>query len=186
MTTQSKWVLENNTNQIVRASTIKPRIDYACDIVDEILEFLVQKKLDLNRSNLDLYKRSDGSKDSIKALEEKVRHELEMAYAIESLRQVRRCLDSIVGMGNVPTILSPAISIVRVTRSRMLALMPVLDFQLGDLSLLLSGVIIDAAHLASSSIDFERANSESTRLLERAKLNADSKMCRQFHNLDLC
>lgn len=185
MTTQSKWVLEDDTNKIVRASTIKPRIDYACDVTDKLLEFLVQKKLDMNRSNLDLYERSDGSKESIRALEDKVRCELEIAYAVESLRQVRRCLDSIAGMGNVPTILSPAISIVRVIRSRMFALAPVLDFQLGDLSLLLSGVVVDAAHLASSSIDFERANNESRKLLERAKLNADAKIGKQFHNLDL-
>lgn len=185
MTTQSKWVLEDNANQIVRASTIKPRIDYASETVDKILDALVQKKVALNRSNLELYRQLDGSKESIKTLEKKVTHELEIAYAIESLRQVRRCLDSIVGMGNVPTILSPSISIVRVTRSRMLALMPSLDFHLGELSLLLSGVIVDAAHLASLKIDFERANDESQRLLDEAKLNADMKMGRQFHNLAL-
>ncbi len=121
----------------------------------------------------------------MEALEGKVRHELEIAYAIESLRQVRRSIDSIAGMGNVPTILSPSISIVRVTRSRMLTIMPSLDPHLGELSLLLSGVIIDAAYLASLNIDFEKANSESKRLLEEAKLSADLKICRQFHNLEL-
>ena len=185
MTAQSKWVLEENVNQVVRASTIKPRIDYAAETLDAILENLIQKKLDLNRSNLDLYRALGGSRDSVKSLEGKVRQELEISYAIESLRQVRRCIDSIAGMGNVPTILSPSISIVRVTRSRMLAVMPSLDFQLGELSLLLSGVIIDAAHLASLNIDFEKANGESQRLLDEAKQCADLKIYRQFHNLDL-
>ncbi|MDE1764789.1 MAG: hypothetical protein KGI27_00805 [Thaumarchaeota archaeon] len=185
MTTLSKWVIEDETkNQLVRASTIKPRLDYATEIVDATLEILAQKRLDLNMSNLELYRTSDGTRKSLKSLEHGVRYELEVSYAVESLRQIRRSLDSIVGLGNIPTVLSPTISLVRMIRSRMLSLAPMLDFQLGELSLLLSGVIIDAAHLAGSSLDFERANGESRRLLDEAKLIADSKMCKQFPNLD--
>lgn len=182
---KSKWVIEDETkNQVVRASTIKPRIDYATEIVDDILEVLAQKRIELDRSNLDLYRQSDGTGKSLKVLENNIRYELEVSYAVESLRQIRRSLDSIVGMGNVPTVLSPTISIVRTIRSRMFSLIPVLDFQLGELSLLLGGVIIDAAHLASTNLDFEKANNESRRLLDEAKLIADSKICKQFPNLD--
>lgn len=184
MVTGSKWIIEEETkNQIVRASTIKPRIDYATKIVDKALEILGQKRLELDKTNLELY-RSDGSQDALKTLEKQVRIELEISYAVESLRQVRRSLDSIVGLGNVPTVLSPTISIVRTIRSRLFLLMPVLDFQLGELSLLLSGIIVDAAHLASSSLDFGRANEMSKRLLDEAKLIADSKIYKQFPNLD--
>ena len=39
---QSKWVIENKSkSQLVRASTIKPRIDYATEIVDSLLDVLV-------------------------------------------------------------------------------------------------------------------------------------------------
>ena len=185
MATLSKWVIEDETtNQIVRASTIKPRLDYATETVDGILEVLVQKRRDLNESNMSLYRRSDGTRESLKALEREVRHELEISYAVESLRQVRRSLDSIAGMGNVPAGLAPTISIVRIVRSRMLSLLPAIDFELGELSLVLSGVIIDAAHLASTCLDFEKANEESRRLLDEAKLIADSKIYKQFPNLD--
>ncbi|NHI02509.1 hypothetical protein DYY67_0548 [Candidatus Nitrosotalea sp. TS] len=185
MTTQSKWVIEDETkNQVVRASTIKPRLDYATETVDGILEVLVQKRRDLNESNVSLYRRSDGTAESLKALESEVRRELEISYAVESLRQVRRSLDSIAGMGNVPAGLAPTISLVRIVRSRMLSLLPATDFELGELSLVLSGVIIDAAHLASACLDFEKANEESRRLLDEAKLIADSKIYKQFPNLD--
>lgn len=185
MATLSKWVIEDETkNQVVRASTIKPRLDYATETVDGILEALVQKRRDLNESNMSLYRRSDGTRESFKALESEVRHELEISYAVESLRQVRRSLDSIAGMGNVPAGLAPTISIVRIVRSRMLSLLPAIDFELGELSLVLSGVIIDAAHLASTCLDFEKANEESRRLLDEAKLIADSKIYKQFPNLD--
>lgn len=185
MATQSKWVIEDETkNHVVRASTIKPRLDYATETVDGILEVLVQKRRDLNESNVSLYRRSDGTAESLKSLEREVRRELEISYAVESLRQVRRSLDSIAGMGNVPAGLAPTISIVRIVRSRMLSLLPIIDFELGELSLVLSGVIIDAAHLASACLDFEKANEESRRLLDEAKLIADSKIYKQFPNLD--
>ncbi|MGI0072852.1 MAG: hypothetical protein ACREA3_03455 [Nitrosotalea sp.] len=182
--TISKWVIEDGTkNQIVRTSTIKPRIDYAVEIVDKALEILSQRRLELDKSNLELYK-SERNQESLRTLEKQVVSELEISYAVESLRQVRRSLDSVVGLGNVSTVLSPTISIVRTIRSRLFLLMPVLDFQLGELSLLLGGIIIDAAHLASSSLDFGRANETSKRLLDEAKLIADSKIYKQFPNLD--
>ena len=168
---QSKWVIENQSkSQLVRASTIKPRIDYATEIVDSLLDVLVQHRHDVTQNNIDLYKQ--------------VRYELELSYTIESLRQIRRSLDCIVGLGNVPTVLSPTISVVRTIRSKLLALMPAMDFQLGELSLLLGGIIIDAAHLGSTTLDFAKANEVSSRLLDEAKLIADSKINKQFPNLD--
>src|SRR5690348_9752104 len=137
MAIQSKWIIENESkNRLVRASTIKPRMDYATEIVDSMLDILVQKKQELNRENLEHYRKVDGSKDSMNSLGNQIRCELEISYCVESLRQVRRSLDLVAGLGNIPTVLSPTISIVRTTRSRLLALLPVLDFQLGELSLI--------------------------------------------------
>ena len=186
MINQSKWVLEDQSkSKLVRASTIKPRIDYATEIVDGLLEVLVQHKHDITQNNLELYRQLKVNPVVNSTLEKQVKYELELSYTVESLRQVRRSLDCVAGMGNVSTILSPTISIVRTIRSRLLALMPAMDFQLGELSLLLSGIIIDAAHLASLTLDFSKANEASSRLLDEAKLIADSKICKQFPNLDL-
>ena len=182
--TRSKWVIEENANRIVRASTIKPRIDFATKTVDEILEVLAQKKLIFDSTSVALYKNYDGQKESSKVLEKQVRQELEISYSIESIRQVRRCLDPIAGLGSVAIVLSSTIAIVRTIRSKLFLLVPELDFQLGELSLLLGGIIIDAAHLAGTSLDFGRANEESRRLLDEAKLIADSKIYKRFPNLD--
>ena len=183
MINQSKWIIENESkSQLVRASTIKPRIDYATEIVDGLLDVLVQHRQDVNRNNSELYRQRDRNSQPI--LEKQVRYELELSYTIESLRQVRRSLDSIIGLGNLPTVLSPTISVVRTIRSNLLALMPAMDFQLGELSLLLGGILIDAAHLASTNLDFGLANQTSSRLLDEAKLIADSKLYKQFPNLD--
>ncbi|SMH70983.1 hypothetical protein [Candidatus Nitrosotalea okcheonensis] len=185
MINESKWVIEHeNKSQLVRASTIKPRIDYATEIVDGLLDILVQHRHDVNQNNLDMYNLLDNDRMSLTTLEKQVRYERELSYTIESLRQIRRSLDCIVGLGNVPTVLSPTISVVRTIRSKLLALMPAMDFQLGELSLLLGGIIIDAAHLGSATLDFAKANEVSGKLLDEAKLIADSKICKQFPNLD--
>jgi len=185
MINQSKWIIENNSkSQLVRASTIKPRIDYAAEIVDDLLDVLTRHRQDVDKNNLDLYGRIDKDGQLLSTIEKQVRYELELCYTIESLRQVRRSIDCIVGLGNVPTVLSPTISVVRTIRSKLLALMPAMDFQLGELSLLLGGIIIDAAHLASTNLDFGKANEVSSRLLDEAKLIADSKIYKQFPNLD--
>lgn len=72
MINQSKWVIENeNKGHLVRASTIKPRIDYATEIVDSLLDILMQHRQDVNQNNLDLYKRLDNNCQSLTTLENK-------------------------------------------------------------------------------------------------------------------
>ena len=74
MTSQSRWIIDDyRKNQIVRASTIKPRIDYATEIVDSLLDILVQKKQELNKTNLEFYRKIDGNKESIKTLRNQIR-----------------------------------------------------------------------------------------------------------------
>jgi hypothetical protein len=59
MVTESKWIINDETkNQITRASTLKPRLDYAAELIDGILDTLNQKKFDLNKNNLKLYEKT--------------------------------------------------------------------------------------------------------------------------------
>ena len=67
----------------------------------------------------------------------------------------------------------------------MLGIFPQADSQFGELSLVLGGLIIDAGQLTSANLDFGVANKESSRLLDEAKLIADSKIYKQFPQVDL-
>lgn len=136
MSTQSKWVVNGETkNQIIRASTLKPWLDYAAEIVDSILDVLVQKKkFDLDKHNLQHYtKKKENSYTSLE-FKRQLNFELEISCAIEALRQVRRRLDSVFGLGNIILVLSPTISIVRIVRSCLLFLFTDTDLALGELS----------------------------------------------------
>ncbi len=186
MISQSKWIIEDGSKtNLIRATTLKPRVDYAMEIVDVLLEILSQKRQDLNRQNLELYKRNNVTQESLGTLKNQIKDEFEISFMIESLRQVRRSLDSIIGLGNLPLVLSPTVSVVRTLRSKMLGIIPQLDSHLGELSLLIGGLIIDSAHLASTNLDFGVANETSRRFLDEAKLIADSKIYKQFPNVDL-
>jgi hypothetical protein len=184
MSEQSK--LEGNlmtTNTIMRASTLKPRLDYATSLVDKILVTLVQKKSEFSKTNLLLHSKINES-ISISEFKEQLVSELEISYAIESLRQSRRCLDSVFGLGNIILVLAPTISIVRTVRSQLFGLLADTDVFLGELSLVLGGLIIDAGHLTDANLDFQEANRQSCRLLDEAKLIADSKIYKQYPNVD--
>ena len=109
---------------------------------------------------------------------------LEIFFTIEVLRQVRRRIDSIFGLGNMVHALGPTISIVRTVRSHLFCLFPYVDMELGELSIILGGLIIDAGHLVDACIDFEKENHTATMLMDEAKLIADSKFSKQFPNLD--
>ena len=56
---------------------------------------------------------------------------------------------------------------------------------LGELSLVLGGLMMDTGQLTGARLDFQEANRESTRLLDEAKLIVDFKISKQFPNLDL-
>ena len=184
MSVQSKWVVSNEaTNAIMRASTLKPRLDYATTLVDRILNTLVQKRHDLSKTNLTLYAKTNEDTNNLE-FKEKLASELEISRAIESLRQARRCLDSVFGLGNIILVLAPTISIVRTVRSQLYGLLADTDVSLGELSLILGGLIIDAGHLTGANLDFKEANRQSCRLLDEAKLIADSKIYKQFPNVD--
>jgi len=184
MFVQSKWQVNHvTTDTIMRASTLKPRLDYATSLVDKTLDMLIQKRADLSKINLSLYAKTNKG-ISISEFKEKLVYELEISRAIESLRQARRCLDSVFGLGNIMLVLAPTISIVRTVRSQLFGLPVDTDVSLGDLSLVLAGLIIDAGHLTGANLNFEEANRKSCMLLDEAKLIADSKIYKQFPNVD--
>jgi len=186
MVIESKWIMNDETkNQITRASTLKPRLDYAAELVDGIMDTLNQKKFELDKNNLRLYKKTRDNKHAFTEFKRQVHFESEISCAVESLRQVKRCIDSVFGLGNIILVLAPTVSIVRATRSQMLNIFPAADSQFGELSLVLGGLIIDTGQLTSANLDFELANKESSKLLDEAKLIADSKIYKQFPQVDL-
>lgn len=171
--------------QITRKSVLSPRLDYAAELVDRILVTLVQKKFELHTNNLSLYiKKNDDIHTSLE-FKKQINMELEIFRSVEALRQVRNQIDSIFVLADILLVLAPTISIVRTVRSGLYGLFSDTDTALGELSVVLGGLIIDSGQLTNARLDFEKANHDSNRLLDEAKLIADSKISKQFPNLDL-
>ena len=185
MVIQSRWLVnEKETRSKKRDIALKPRLDYATELVDTMLQILTQKRFNLDKNNAHLYAQIKESKYISNEFQKQLRIELEISRVVESLRQVRRCLDSVYVLGNILSVLTPSISIIRRARSQLYELIPETDIPLGELAVLLGSLIIDTAHLTNAIVDFEKANRQSEDLLAEAKLIADSKIYKQFPNVD--
>ena len=184
MSLRSKIEIKNvETNVVMRTSTLRPRLEYATLLVDKILDTLNQDRSEIRRINQSNYEKSN-KKILNSEFKEGLVSDLKISRAIESLRQARRCMDSVFGLGNIVFVLAPTISIVRTVRSQLFGLSTGADLSLGELSLILGGIIIDAGHITSTNLDFDEANRKSCLLLDEAKLIADSKISKQFPNVD--
>ena len=73
-------------------------------------------------------------------------------------------------------ILSPAMAVVRNLRSSLTPHIPEMEEELGAISELLSGILVDAGQVGGHTINFEAANEEAVRLVLDASLAVDQKM----------
>ena len=101
MTTQKCTVNDEMQNKVTRASTLSPRLDYAAELVDKILEALVQRKFELHTNNLGLYTKKKENTYASSEFERQLNIELEIFRVVEALRQVRSHIDSVFGLGNI-------------------------------------------------------------------------------------
>ncbi|MEM0496183.1 MAG: hypothetical protein QW178_04095, partial [Candidatus Nitrosocaldus sp.] len=79
--------------------------------------------------------------------------------------------------------LSPAMAVVKNVRSGLASMMPEVDNEMGEISELLGGILMDAGQVGGYNINFEYANEEATKILEEAASVVESKMKEKFPDL---
>jgi division protein CdvB (Snf7/Vps24/ESCRT-III family) len=82
--------------------------------------------------------------------------------------------------GDLVIVLSPAMAIVKNLRSSLTPHVPEMEGELGIISELLSGILVDAGQVGGYTINFETANEEAVRLIEEASTAAEQKMREEF------
>lgn len=174
---------ENLTAKHSHKSTLMPRFAYSLDLLDMILTQLDKKRSALRNKNLAIYDKNDDDfdLDFIKLVE----LESEVCFAIESLKQTQKRMHSISGIICITTHLPSTISVVRIISSRLFRHFPNYSQNLCELSAILGSIVMDSATIIEAKFDFGQSNRESKRILDEAKLIADSKINKQYPNLDL-
>jgi division protein CdvB (Snf7/Vps24/ESCRT-III family) len=85
-------------------------------------------------------------------------------------------LSSASGFGDLVTILGPAMAIVKNLRSSLTPYIPEMEEELGVVSELLSGILVDAGQVGGYTINFSAANEEAVSHIEEASLAVDQKI----------
>jgi len=193
----SRWVksesILNNDDQTISpprpGGPLKPRLD------------AVQKKIQVQISRLEELHTAHKSKDeelfrklmsSIK--ENNVQYSTVLSSELARARQVSRVvflsrvaleklmakLSSASDFGDLVIVLSPAMAVVKNLRSSLTPQVPEMEGDLGLISELLSGILVDAGQVGGYTINFETANEEAVRFIDEASLTAEQKMKEEF------
>ncbi|MDA4135065.1 MAG: Snf7 family protein [Thaumarchaeota archaeon] len=100
-----------------------------------------------------------------------------------ALEQVVLRLNTITELGDVVTTLAPATSIVRNVKQDIAGVMPDAEGEMGEVSSLLSGILVDAGSMGGYTMNFETANEEAEKALAEAAAVAESRMKEKFPDI---
>jgi hypothetical protein len=97
-----------------------------------------------------------------------------------SLEKLIVKISSASDFGNLVMVLSPAMAIIKNLRSSITSYVPEMEEELGIISELLSGILVDAGQVGGFTINFEKANEQAVQYLGEVSEVVDQKMEQEF------
>jgi division protein CdvB (Snf7/Vps24/ESCRT-III family) len=199
MQSKSKWVksesmLEENikSNSAKYGIPLKPRIDVVLKQI-HLQTFKIDTILnDLKSKDREIFRKIVSSTD--------VHHAQYSAVLLSDLAQIRKVskilsiskilfeelennLSTVSDFVDLVTILSPALAVVKNLRSSLIRCMPETEDEIGLVSELLAGILVDAGLVGNYTINFKTANEEAVRMINEASLIAEQKIKEQLPDL---
>jgi len=168
---------ENTSHSV----TLVPRLEYSVNLLDEIVEILKKKRNDLKKSNKDLVIDFDEMNNThLKAIQlERI-----MAFSLETLSQIKKRTERISDVNSIPKVFPATIPMIRTISAQLFDIDPHCSQKLSEISVHLGSIVLDSAALTKARFDFSQSNEESSILLNEVKLMVDSKISKQYPNLD--
>ena len=93
-----------------------------------------------------------------------------------ALEQIMLRLNTITELGDIVMTLAPATSIIGSLRAGLNGVIPEAESGMSEISSMLSGILVDAGSVSSSTLNFGVANEEAERVLTEAAAVAESRM----------
>jgi division protein CdvB (Snf7/Vps24/ESCRT-III family) len=97
-----------------------------------------------------------------------------------ALEQISLRLGTITDLGEIASTLAPAVSVIKNMKEDLRTALPEADRQIGEISGLLSSVLIDAGTTGGFSLNFDAANEDAQKVLEEASQVAEQRMKDSF------
>jgi hypothetical protein len=171
--------LDHNT--ISNSVPLVPRLEYSVNLLNDIIDVIEEKRFDLRVSNQYLINNFDENDES--ALDS-IKLEQLVAFSLEILFQIKNRTKSISDVTSITKILPSSIHVIRIVSAKLFDILPNCSQKLSELSVHLGSVLLDSAALTQAKFDFSTSNYESTIFLDEVKLMVDSKISKQYPNLD--
>ncbi|MEX0862415.1 hypothetical protein [Nitrosopumilus sp.] len=169
------------TENISHSVTLVPRLKYSLNLLDEIIDILDSKRNELKKSNENLthsFDEFDKTHRSALNLEHLV------VFSLDLLLQVKNRTNLVSHVGSIPEILPSAIPMIRMVSAQLFGILPNCSQKLSEISVHLGSIVLDSAALTTARFDFSLSNTESSILINEVKLMVDSKLNKQYPNLD--
>ncbi len=100
-----------------------------------------------------------------------------------ALEQIVLRLSTITELGDIVVTLAPAMAVMRNVKQGLGGVMPEAESEIGEISGLLSSVLVDVGTVGGYSMNFEAANEDAERILSEASALAEQRMKEKFPEL---
>jgi division protein CdvB (Snf7/Vps24/ESCRT-III family) len=97
-----------------------------------------------------------------------------------AMEQISLRLGTITDLGEIASTLAPAVSVIRNMKDGLMLALPEADKEIGEISGLLSSVLVDASATGGISLNFDAANEDAQKVLEEAASVAEERMKESF------
>lgn len=100
-----------------------------------------------------------------------------------ALEQIVLRLNTVQELGDIVVTLTPAMAVIRSVKSGLVSVLPEAESEIGEISGLLSGILVDAGQLGGYTLNFEAANEDAEKILAEASAVAEQRMKDRFPEL---
>jgi len=97
-----------------------------------------------------------------------------------ALEQITLRLSTITDMGEIASTLAPAVAVIRTMKQDIGSALPEADKQIGEISGLLSSILVNAGSVSGTSLNFDAANEDAQKVLDEAAAVAEQRMEETF------
>ncbi|HJJ21082.1 MAG: hypothetical protein O2834_06435 [Crenarchaeota archaeon] len=169
------------TENTFHSVTLVPRLSYSAHLLDNIIETLQGKRIELKTANQYLVTDFNYDEQShLKSL--KLEHLL--VCSLEILDRIKNQIGSISGINSITELLPSSIPMIRIISAKLFVLFPNCSQLLSELSVHLGSIVLDSAVLTKARFDFSKSNHVCSTLLDEVKLMANSKLNKQYPLVD--
>ena len=162
--------------------SLVPRLMHSVNLLNVVIEILQKERNNLKQTNKCMNACYD---ETDKNHFESLNLERILAFSLETLLEIKKHISDISNVNNIPEILPLNILTIRKTSAKLFDIHPICSQKLSELSVHLGSITLDSAMLTQARFDFGQYDQDSSNLLDKVKLMADSKINKQYPNLDI-